>query len=1653
MKYKLMSAIMAFSMLVSSTIAPLAASKSYASAEIEENPTVMNEKTDEVGNDEKPAETSDTKLDIPEKTEEVKEQSPAEIKVKEQEPEIRVEKEEDTIDTAIEETDTEEIEEKEKIIDKSVDVDLYEDSSYDTLSNEAIDIKITGKMPENGTIKAYEIQNAVTDMEKENVLAFGFEIFDKDDNLYYKNPTDQYKVEIKSSKLRNLDKIYLYEKNENDIRFAQTTDFSKLSDQVKLESKAEEFAIAKYLEKEEEETPKEQTKDEEVKSPFLTNEDKKEVAEKEIEKPKDILDSLENSVEEKQTTETSSEKATEEENTEDEKPSADTELVDWKKDLLDALTSNLEDIQAEEEKNSEETIKEDKESEEILDSEEEIKEESVKESEDPTLDSQINDEKEENSEVKTDTTTEDSVKNEDLDKQASEEDIEKSETNEETEDSKETEEKLTYQQVLADIYTDSSYSQKSNDQTRIKLSGRLPGFTKVKAYPVEIEIEGKEILAAYDITIFDENDEEYKVTEKNDINVQITNQKIKEAKEVEVYHKKSEFTPEEKVDIENKNRDTVSFKAESFSIYAVTEDDKNTVTVVFVNKNYENEKEPIREIWDIQTLRDGEYVKQPELPIFSYKGKFIGWYYYKYEDSIAAGKDIFGEKFDFNQPIKVDELRNKFKDGIIYLKGQYKDVIYVDFIDKKEYKDNDGTIKYQDEVVTTSEVSVGNKIPADEISRELGEPGFVFSHWSLTPNGAPYPINDPISKTSDGVTKKGYYTELKLYAVYKKAYTVTFDSDGGTPVTKLVVNEGETAKFGDHTKPTKVGYKFDYWLDESGNKFDENTAITRNRRLKAKYTPLASEFTINHWVQNANDDGYTLELDRIEPGQTGTQTGIPSSYKLSDQEMKNRDIMYVKSDIESENLPKIIRGDKSTTINLYYNRKTYTYRVYRDPTDAEKSRGIRSSIDVVNKTLKHGQDTSKYYDEAKKKLAELNQGEYNLKIGGLTGETVPRDKPMPKGDLTIYAYNVSTVKPTWYLKIYDIDTGKLLKTIPKYTDTVITQTYSQKNDYPGYEFQYFEKPGTNSARPSKNSHGINNETTANYEVWAYYKKGKYTLSYFIGNSQSSAYYYDIEYGKPLLNYPPPNYIAGKTVINNKTFRGWYDNMSGAGRSIDISTDTMPDKDLTLYAKWDSQTHTVVAYKERNNPAAGIIKKEIDHGEILNRDDFKIEKPPALQGRDDVFLKWYAFINGQFAEYTFSSPVTSEVYLYPVWVARDPENPNEFRQLSTIHKVTYTAWLSDGTPHSYTDKNDYVDNAEAIVLAPYTDRKYQFPDGKEIQMGKDQVFQGWQIDPEISGPKITEDMLNKIYQPGDIITVIDDIVFEPVVSKFPPTHLKLVEKRPVKLSGNDGERIIEGRNFATKPPIPINAEDYGFRDHRDLENQHLRDNDIVELPGPEVDENKKLMIANEGYTFKGWYRESDLNKPDAMPFQPGDNIMLTSDGEENILYGIWEEKTFNLNVRNIINGNLLYGDETVKLTIEYTDTLGEIQSKEYELKNADSIDNITVPYSGFKITTESSSPMSKTTYQAQVLDENGDKIGTDSGNDIYDKVPVNTNIDVTFTTTITIPPPTGLIDNFTPMAIMLGLASMAFAYRLYKRNKLAGGIDEWIRKSWRFFKQG
>ncbi len=1487
-----MSAIMALSIFISSTITPLAASKAYASDQVDNIPSIIEEESNEENNEELPIDSTNSELakpDIKESKDNGEQETMSDSK--EKEPEVKteeaqeVEEKKDVINT----------EEHEKIINKSLSANLYEDGSYKALSDADIDIKITGPMPESSYIKAYKLKNPINDPKEENVLAFGFEIFYGDDTKYDKKDSDVYKIEIKSSELKDINSIFLYDKNKKGKKFKARDDFIKQANLIRLESKVNEFAITKEIKVNEEKLdPKEEseTKNKQVSS---------------IVKEVESLDKG-NSLEEK-------------------------ESVDKTKELLENFTK----------KETTSNKKEDEKSDLIIES---LRKEFIASKNDKYKDKVY-------AEKPSDTNNA-NVEN----------------TN-----------KLSYQQLLAEIYTDQSYTDKTNDNTKIKVSGQLPASTKVKAYPVEIKIDGKEVLAAYDIKIFDEDDNEYKVTSQNNINVQITNQKIRKTKEVEVYHKEDEFAHEEKVTVDKKINDTVTFKAESFSIYAVTDPEANSIKFVFLNRN----KDGDREVWDIQTVRNGEKLIEPELPIFSYKGKFEGWHYYDIET------DTFGDKFDFETPVTVTESSPK----IIYLKGKYPDVAYIDFIDRKEVENSDGTISYVDQVLSTKEIPLGDKVTTEDVPVIPGESGTVFSHWALEPEGSQaFDFNTPITKDYiQSVQGADNFVRLDLYAVFKKALTVTFDSQGGTHVNKQVVYSGDKLSLSDLTKPVRPGYDFKYWSSSpNGRQFNSNTPITKDMTLYAVWTPRVVKYTINHFMENADDSGYSLYKSETRTANAGTYTNADSSsYKLSSTIMNNEKIHFARADER-----KIIRGDDSTEINLYYDRDRFTFRIFESYVFYE--------IDVVKVELKWGADTKPYFEEA---LRKLPSG-YTFKENGIAGQIVTSPPRMPKNNYNLLAWREGSNE--WNVRIIDVETNQLIRLDAKTSQLSSSfQGYTGGESIPGYTYKYVERPGNNFARPStKHADG---KTSEQNEVWVYYQRNRHDLTFSTNGNGPDIIRSNVLYDSSLAQYAPENYIIGQTKNSEgQIFAGWFENANGAGNPLDLKSMTMPDNNLKLYAKWEEPIYTVRAYKQRNNPEAGVIELKVKRGDAVDKTKLSADKPPVAQQTPGSELRWYAYINGTLTEYNFSDPVYSDLFLYPVWLAPVGD---EFRPLSQIYRVKYKAPQEDGTDYIYTDPNDYVNNAEAIVIPPYIDGDYKFPPyannptGMKLKVPKDQVFEGWVIDKNSEFTSVTDsNMLNKIYRPGDIVNVIGNIMFKPVFNKYRVTTLTLKEISP---NGSQLDDIVyETRNKPSDLPNGIN-------DNRPPED--LRNNDTITLPQPRA-------TNTTGFHFLGWYTTEDPTK--GKIFKPDQEVMITDENMPNILYGIWERDKYKVTIRNDVTGDDI-SDEDKKFIVSYTleDTN---YSDEYEVDNGNTID-VEIPYGSTNIKIESkSNRYVKYKYKGDIYNSN--TLSLDS---------IEENVEVIFESQ-PLPPPTGIIDNIAPMALMLALASMAFAYRLYKKIKLAGGID-------------
>lgn len=122
---------------------------------------------------------------------------------------------------------------------------------------------------------------------------------------------------------------------------------------------------------------------------------------------------------------------------------------------------------------------------------------------------------------------------------------------------------------------------------------------------------------------------------------------------------------------------------------------------------------------------------------------------------------------------------------------------------------------------------------------------------------------------------------LTLTACSKTTYDVTFNSNGGSTVTTLTINEGEKASA--PTDPTKDGYMFSYWYEEDETiPFDFTVAITENVDLSAIWVLTDAEamaLDIAQFEATMFDVDSFVDLDtRLDLHDTRVSWDIESDY-------------------------------------------------------------------------------------------------------------------------------------------------------------------------------------------------------------------------------------------------------------------------------------------------------------------------------------------------------------------------------------------------------------------------------------------------------------------------------------------------------------------------------------------------------------------------------------------------------------------------------------------------------------------------------------------------------------------------------------------------------------------------------------------------------
>lgn len=220
-----------------------------------------------------------------------------------------------------------------------------------------------------------------------------------------------------------------------------------------------------------------------------------------------------------------------------------------------------------------------------------------------------------------------------------------------------------------------------------------------------------------------------------------------------------------------------------------------------------------------QTVEDGETGTQPEPP--TREGyTFKGWL-------------LDGQPYDFTQPVTGD----------ITLTADWEQSMLSVTFDL-----GDG------EPVTSVSVAYGDTVDEPEAPTR---DGYEFADWLL--NGTPYDFTQPVTK------------DLTLVADWMKAeHTVTFDTDGGSPIDSQSITDGDTV---DEPKaPTKDGYVFSGWL-EDGKPYDFSTPVTSDITLTAQWEKAAPAV---HVVSFDTGKGSPVPSQNVTDGDKATEPDMPT---------------------------------------------------------------------------------------------------------------------------------------------------------------------------------------------------------------------------------------------------------------------------------------------------------------------------------------------------------------------------------------------------------------------------------------------------------------------------------------------------------------------------------------------------------------------------------------------------------------------------------------------------------------------------------------------------------------------------------------------------------------------------------------------------------
>ena len=690
-----------------------------------------------------------------------------------------------------------------------------------------------------------------------------------------------------------------------------------------------------------------------------------------------------------------------------------------------------------------------------------------------------------------------------------------------------------------------------------------------------------------------------------------------------------------------------SFDADHFSIYVITNENKVPLTTFNFVANGTTVS--------TQIVKSGDTLIAPTAPDMIGQA-FVGWV-------DEAGNSFTG----FGKQAEITETTTRT------ITARYEAALYVYFLNP------DGS-----QIMRTEKVGDHEAHDFTAVSYEVDSTHKLVG-WAAKKNGT--------ENIADKITVPKGSTSVNVYAIIKEGYWVTFDSDGGSIVDSQFVLHGDNLVLDKSTTPTKPGYTFDGWYNGL-TKVENGATVTSPMNLTAHWKATKVSYTVIHWWENADDDGYSFHESENKTGMTGTEANAKAkSYEGFTAQPVTK---------------KTIKGDGSTIVSVYYKRNVYEVKFYSYTIYNWLGRVEKSSEEYVDLriTAKYGQDISK---------------KWPTKSGSSTWSTTDDDYNGP------FQVNIATM-PLEGAKFYGPKTGYGSETAYYYVEVLPGEPSEVTKDGIRYKLDHKDtSPGTGYSVSKEDQYpltgytfnkNVSTRTGKSYDdAKFYYTRNTYNIKFINKGKVDKSV--DKKYQQSISN---ENYTPARpsSLPDYYEFDGWYDNELCEGEKYVFNGKTMPAQNITLYAKWTAKKISLTY--NLNNPEGTVDKgtKKVAAGTIAST---VLPSASAIEGYS--FAGWYvADENGHMTNVAFNA------------------NDAILKDTNVIGKWLYNGelkvkYVADGV-EAPKDNNVYAGGAKATVANGVS------KDGKK--------FLGWQLDGNVYQPGQNFEVNKDLADDKNVITL-------------------------------------------------------------------------------------------------------------------------------------------------------------------------------------------------------------------------------------------------------------------------------------------------------------